>query len=129
MQIRTLAEAVSQYGREAYLLTIAHDGPHVGQVTIELRGGVIGCLPGPSATKNIAREAHVSLFWPPMEAGGYALIINGTATSERAAAGLVMAEIAVTKAVLHRAGRAAEDAGGPCASDCRRLVWEGAGRP
>ena len=26
--IRTLAEAISHYGREAYLLTVAKDGPH-----------------------------------------------------------------------------------------------------
>ena len=28
MPIRTLAEAISHYGREAYLLTVAEDGPH-----------------------------------------------------------------------------------------------------
>ena len=67
MPIRTLAEAISHYGREAYLLTVAKDGPHTSHVTIELRGGSIGCAVGASAAKNIAREPNVSLFWPPTE--------------------------------------------------------------
>jgi hypothetical protein len=41
MPIRTLAEAISTYGREAYLLTVAKDGPHTSNVTIELGGGRI----------------------------------------------------------------------------------------
>ena len=55
MPIRTLAEAISHYGRDAYLLTVAKDGPHTSHVTIELRGGSIGCAVGASAAKNIAR--------------------------------------------------------------------------
>ena len=82
MPIRTLAEAISHYGREAYLLTVAKDGPHTSNVTIELRGGGIGCNVGASAARNIAHQPNVSLFWPPTEPGGYALIVNGTAASE-----------------------------------------------
>src|ERR1700684_200001 len=74
MPIRTLAEAISHYGREAWLLTVAKDGPHTSPVTIELRGSSIGCALGASAARNIASEPNVSLFWPPMEPGGYALI-------------------------------------------------------
>jgi len=122
MPIRTLAEAISQYGRDAYLLTVAQDGPHTSNVTIELSGNRIGCNLGASATKNIAREPHVSLFWPPAEPGGYALIVNGTAASEQHPAGVATAEITVTKSVLHRPGPKPEGSDGPCASDCRRLT-------
>jgi len=122
MPIRTLADAISHYGREAYLLTVAKDGPHTSNVTIELRGGCIGCNVGISAAKNIAREPNVSLFWPPTEPGGYALIINGTAASEHRPAGVTMAEITLTKSVLHRPGSKPDDSDGPCASDCRRLT-------
>jgi hypothetical protein len=121
MPIRTLAEAISHYGHEAYLLTVAKDGPHTSNVTIELRGGCIGCNVGISAAKNIAREPNVSLFWPPTEPGGYALIVNGTA-SEHRLAGVTMAEVTVTKSVLHRPGPKPADSDGPCASDCRRLT-------
>ena len=122
MPIRTLAEAISHYGREAYLLTVAKDGPHTSNVTVELRDGRIGCNVGISAARNIAREPHVSLFWPPTEPGGYALIANGTAASEHQRTGVTMAEITLTKSVLHRPGPKPDDSDGPCASDCRRLT-------
>jgi hypothetical protein len=122
MPISTLAEAISHYGREAYLLTVAKDGPHTSNVTIELRGGGIGCNVGASAARNIALQPNVSLFWPPTEPGGYALIINGTAASEHRSAGVTMADITLTKSVLHRPGPKPVDSDGPCASDCRRLT-------
>ena len=122
MPIRTLAEAISHYGREAYLLTVAKDGPHTGNVTIELRGGNIGCAVGGSAAKNIAYAPNVSLFWPPTEPGGYDLIINGAAEGERRATGVTMAEITLTKSVLHRPGPRPGDSDAPCANDCRRLT-------
>ncbi len=122
MQIRTLAEAISQYGREAYLLTVAKDGPHTSNVTVELRGGCIGCTLGASAARNIAQVPNVSLFWPPTEPGGYALIVNGTAESEQRSTGVTTAEITLTKSVLHRPGARPDDSDGPCASDCRRLA-------
>jgi hypothetical protein len=122
MPIRTLAEAISYYGREAYLLTVAKNAPHTSNVTIELRGGCIGCNVGVSAARNIAGEPNVSLFWPPREVGDYALIVNGTAVSEPGLTGLAMAEITVTKSVLHRPGPKPDSSDGPCASDCRRLT-------
>ena len=122
MSIRTLADAISHYGREAYLLTVAKDGPHINNVTIEFRGGSIGCEVGMSAARNIAREPNVSLFWPPTEPGGYALIVNGTAASEHRLTGMTMAEITLTKSVLHRPGAKPDDSDGPCSSDCRRLA-------
>ena len=122
MQIRTLAEAISHYGREAYLLTVANDGPHTSNVTIELHGDCVDCNVGASAAKNIAHQPNVSLFWPPTEAGGYALIVNGTATSECQPTGVTMAQIMLTKSVLHRPGPKPDGSDGPCASDCRRLI-------
>jgi len=122
MPIRTLAEAISHYGREAYLLTVAKDGPHTSHVTIELRCSSIGCTVSASTANNIARQPNVSLLWPPTEPGGYALIVNGAATGERRPTGVTMAEITLTKSVLHRPGPRPDDSDGPCASDCRRLT-------
>jgi hypothetical protein len=122
MSIRTLAEAISSYGANAYLLTVAKDGPHTSNVTIELHGDHIGCTLGASAARNIAQAPNVSLFWPPAEPGGYALIVNGTAASEQRPTGVAMAEITITKSVLHRPGPKPADSDGPCASDCRRLT-------
>jgi hypothetical protein len=122
MPIRTHAEAISHYGHDAYLLTVAKDGPHTSNVTIELHGGSIGCNVGVSAGKNIAHDPNVSLFWPPTEPGGYALIANGTAASEHRLTGVTTAEITLTKSVLHRPGPKPNDSDGRCASDCRRLT-------
>lgn len=122
MSIRTLAEAISHYGPEAYLLTIAKDGPHTSDVTIEFRDGSISCDVGASAARNVARVPNVSLFWPPMERGGYSLIVNGTAASKPRPTGVTMVEITLTKSVLHRPGPKPADSDGPCASDCRRLI-------
>ena len=122
MPIRTLAEAISHYCHNAYLLTVAPDGPHTSHVTIQLRGSSIGCAVGASAARNIAREPNVSLFWPPTEPGGYALIINGAAAGERRPTGVTMAQITLTKSVLHRPGPKPGDSDGPCANDCRRLT-------
>lgn len=122
MQIRRLAEAIAHYGRDAYLLTVAKDGPHTSNVTIELSGGRIGCNVGVSAARNIACERNVSVFWPPTEPGGYALIVNGTAASEPRLTGVTTAEITVTKSVLHRPGPKPDDGYGLCGSDCRRLT-------
>lgn len=119
--MRTLAEAVSHYGPEAYLLTVAKDGPHTSNVTIEFREGGICCNVGASAARNIAVEPHISLFWPPTEPGGYALIVNGTAAGEHRQ-GVTTAEITLTKSVLHRPGPKPDGSDGPCASDCRRLT-------
>src|ERR1700741_804171 len=37
----TLDEAVARYGRDAYLLTIADDGPHTSFVSVDLKGNVM----------------------------------------------------------------------------------------
>ena len=74
---------VAQYGRDAYLLTIANDSPHMSLVSVDLKGNVIACAIGKSAARNIASKPNLSLFWPPREPGGYALVVNGTATGRR----------------------------------------------
>ncbi len=122
MPVTTLVEAISHYGREAWLLTVATDGPHTSHVTIELHGERIACALSASAARNIAREPNVSLFWPPTEPGGYALIVNGAATEDRRPTGGTTAEIKLTKSVLHRPGPGPDDSDGPCLADCRRLT-------
>ena len=67
MPAPTLAEAVAQYGRDAYLLTVAEDGPHTSFVglraaaTLErrARGGITSdvgmqCLLGVSRIKTVS---------------------------------------------------------------------------
>lgn len=122
MPVATLSEAIAEYGREAYLLTVGQDGPHTSQVSVDLRGNVIDCAIGASAARNIAGASGVSLFWPPKEQGGYAIIANGVAAGRRGPTGVALAEITLTKTVFHRSGPKPADSDGPCASDCRPIV-------
>ena len=107
---------VAQYGRDAYLLTIANDSPHMSLVSVDLKGNVIACAIGKSAARNIASKPNLS------QPGGYALVVNGTATGRREPGGVTRAEITLTKSVLHRAGPKPPDSDGPCTSDCRRIA-------
>jgi hypothetical protein len=65
----TLAEAVAQYGRDAYLLTIADNGPHTSFVSVDLKGNVVACAIGKSAARNMASVPNVSLFLAAKGAG------------------------------------------------------------
>lgn len=118
----TLADAIAEFGRDAYLLTVSKTGPHTSLVSVDLHDNTIGCPVGASAARNIASEPNVSLFWPPREPGGYAMIVNGIATGSVRPNGVTVAEISLTKSVLHRPGPKPEDGDGPCASDCRRIA-------
>jgi hypothetical protein len=122
MPAPTLCEAISEYGRAAYLLTFGKDGPHTSHVSVDLHGNVIGCAIGASAARNIATEPKVSLFWPPREPGGYAVIVNGIAAGRREPTGMTIAEITLTKSVFHRPGPKPAGGDGPCASDCRQIA-------
>ena len=122
MSTPTLAEALMQYGRDAYLLTMADDGPHTSFVSVDLKGNVITCAIGKTAARNIDGKSNVSLFWPPREPGGYALLVNGAATARHEPSGAARAEITLTKSVLHRPGPRLPDSDGPCASDCKRIA-------
>jgi hypothetical protein len=73
MPAPTLSEAITQYGRDAYLLTVGKERPHTSHVSVDVRGTVIGCALGASAAKNVSREPNVSLFWPPKECAGPSL--------------------------------------------------------
>ncbi len=117
----TLAEAMTEYGNDAYLLTISKSGPHTSHVSVHLCGNIIECAIGASAAQNISSEPNVSLFWPPNEPGGYAMIVNGVVSNKRETSGVSTTEITLTKSVLHRPGPKAPASAGHCTSDCRQL--------
>jgi hypothetical protein len=116
VSIEALAEAMTAHPY-AYLLTVSDDGrPHAVAVVPLLEGGALTMNVGHRSSANAsARPDGVSVIWPPAEAGGYSLIVDGHAT-----AGLEAVTVIPTKAVLHRpaapaAGPAPE---GSCGSDC-----------
>jgi len=119
---QTLANALQTYGHEALLLTVGEGGPHTCNVTVELAGRTIKCIPSKTATQNIHRVSSISLVWPAIEQVGYAIIANGVTHLDADPAGFSRAEITLTKSVFHRAGPRPEGKEGPCSSDCVELL-------
>lgn len=104
----------------AYLLTVSDDGrAHAVASQPRLADGsfTLDKL-GKRSRKHVLARPAVTLLWPPQDAGGYSLIVDGDATL----ADDVLV-IAPTRAVLHRPGPSPDPASA-CTSDCRELSLE-----
>lgn len=112
-----LAETVERFG-VCFLLTLGDKPrPHVGAVnSTVVDGSVRVSNVGRTGRGNAAAHEEVTLLWPPYEAGGHSLIVDGTTT-------IVDDRVDVTpvRAVLHRPAPAAQPTDGSCASDCAEL--------
>lgn len=119
----TISEALDAYGNTPYVLTVGDDGPHTSHSTVHLQSNgkaVTGPL-SKSAARNARVRPALSLFWPPMEPGGYGIIMNGTAKVDDGPGPAPLATITLTKAVLHRPGTPGPGHEGTCTSDCRPI--------
>jgi hypothetical protein len=116
--------------RLAYLITVDRDGrAHVATATPSVAGGRL-CVPGlgRGSRAAVATRPAVTLLWPPAEAHGHSLIVDGV--GELRGDDLI---VAPTRAVLHRPAvepsSDADDADG-CRADCIELpVAPGTTRP
>ena len=111
MEIQRLHEEVARYGSSPYLLTVSDDGrPHATAVTVTWDGAALVAVVGRRSAANAKDRPEVSLLWPPVDAEGFSLIIDGAAEvdGERVS-------VRPAAAVLHR-----QRADGP-GSDCVRL--------
>jgi hypothetical protein len=117
--VERLREAVEQFGRTPFLLTVSDDGrPHAVGVVADWDGPALRAAVGTRSAMNAEARPLVSLVWPPFEEGGYNLIVDGDAELVSGLEGTAVL-VTPTKAVLHRA--AAPDAEAPegaCGSDC-----------
>jgi hypothetical protein len=110
-----LADALTRYD-SAYLITVGDDHrPHTVMVESVLSDSIleVGVIGGRTA-ENVANHSEVTVLWPPREAGGYALMVDGRA--ELAGNQL---RVVPTKALLHRKampGSPAAESG--CLHDC-----------
>lgn len=122
LPIDQLRAESARFGTHPYLLTQGENGrPHAVAVSIEWQGDRILTSSGTRSTANVAARPLVSLLWPPVEAGGYSLIVDGD--------GCVIgngsdARISVTptRGVLHRPGVSTASAARGCGSDCIPLL-------
>lgn len=119
----TLREVLSEYGPKAYLLTMSSDGPHTSHVSVVQDKSGLSCAVSKSAARNISEKTPVSLLWPPLEKGGYSIVVNADATKTEKA-GIPTVKLALTKAVFHRPGQPTEDTPGVCRSDCKSIALD-----
>lgn len=115
-----LAELSDALGRHptAYLLVAGDERPHVGEVEVRMRDGVlVVARPGRTARRVVPHRPQVTVLLPPSEPGGYSLVVDG-------AAAVAGEELLVTPshAVLHRRPRPdSEPSPTGCHDDCRPL--------
>lgn len=101
--------------RFAYLLTVSDDGrPHAVAVTPAVVDGALVTETGRRTAANAAARPAVSLVYPPVEDGGYSLIVDADAAAEG-----TTVTLRPTSAVLHRPAPAGTPvAPGSCGADC-----------
>jgi hypothetical protein len=118
--LEKLRTASDERGGSAYLLTVTDDGrPHAVHVPLRWEGDVLATDVGRRSAHNAALRPSVSLLYPPVIAGDYSLIVDGTAEiTSRQGANVLIRPI---KAVLHRPA-AAFDPTSTCGADCVPLL-------
>jgi hypothetical protein len=111
VELDRLHEEVARFGPHPYLLTVSDDGrPHATSVTVGFDGEDLVAGVGRRSAANVAERPAISLLWPPIEDGGFSLIVDGVGSVEGERVNL-----RPEKAILHR-----QRADGP-GSDCVRL--------
>lgn len=120
VDLSELAGAVARHPT-AYLLVAGDERPHVGEVKVEVRDGVILVLrPGRTARRVLADRPLVTLLLPPYEPDGYSLVVDGSAEVVDDQGGHV--RISPSHAVLHRRPRPdSPPSATGCEGDCRPL--------
>lgn len=120
VNLERLRAEVERFGMAAYLLTVTDNArPHAVSVTLEWDGENLRAGTGASTAAYAGRRPEVCLLWPPLEAEGYSLIVDGTADTS-AEGDRAFVTVAPSKAVLHRS-RPSADGTGSNGSDCIAL--------
>jgi hypothetical protein len=113
-----LTQTIARYSI-VYLLTVSEgDRVHAVAADASVDGDRLRVPTlGRRSLANCAARPSVTLLWPPVDEGGYSLIVDGAA--EAADDGVL---VRPSRAVLHRSGAAADPAGptdaDACVSDC-----------
>lgn len=114
-----LEAKVGEYGW-AYLLTVRDDlRPHTVAVHPEWDHDVLTMSVGNTTVANAEARSLISLCYPPVVAGDYSLIVDGTATVDGN-----NVRFAPTGAVLHRPAERPDALGESptgCDSDCKPI--------
>lgn len=118
MNLDELASKLTEFG-SGYLLTVTTAGTvkAVNATPRVVDGGLLVERPGKGSLANAADRPSVTLLFPPPEAGGYTLLVDGEAS-----VGDDALRITPGSAVLHRPAEADGPVPeGECGNDCARL--------
>lgn len=120
--IPDLEAATREYGW-AYLLTVRDDlRPHIVAVNPVWERGTLAIEVGGGTARNAASRGAITLCYPPVDDGGYSLIVDGDAMVDHQTAERPSVRFVPTGAVLHRP--AAPGFGGSstgCGNDCEPI--------
>ena len=112
MGLDRLREEVEQYGLLPYLLTVSPEGtPHAVALPVGWEGDRFVGAAGRRTAENVQAHAVVTLLWPPLEPGGYSLIVDGEGVVDGD-----QVRVAPQKALLHRPSPGASL--NACGHDC-----------
>lgn len=118
VDLSELEDRIDGYGF-AYLITVGENQhAHLVAVTPAVGAGgiAVGGL-GRTSVANVTANPAVTLVWPPRDAGGYSLIVDGSAVG-----GDGQVTVTPTKAILHRPAIAAD--GTRVGNDCQPIDSE-----
>ena len=86
----------------AYLLTVGEAGrAHAVALRVEFEDDALVVSCGAGTASNAQQRPLVSLVWPPVEVGGFSLIVDGEAAAEQVGEGWRV-RVQPTGAVMHR---------------------------
>ncbi len=112
----------TRFGANPYLLTQGENGrPHAVAVSIEWHGDRIVASTGTRSAANVAARPLLSLLWPPVEPGGYSLMVDGDGRVIGSGADMRIS-VTLTRGVLQRPGKPAASTASGCSSDCIPLL-------
>lgn len=102
----------------AYLLTVRESQrPHIVAVTPEWVGQSMVMSVGRGTAANAAARPEITLCYPPVEDGGYSLIIDGRGSVDRDE----VLTFAPEGAVLHRPATPGSESATGCENDCKPI--------
>ena len=114
--LERLRDEMADFATEPYLLTVTEeDRPHCATVVVAWDADrLVVAAPSIWPGSEARGRRQVSLLWPPGQAGGYSLIVDGLADTM---VGGERRHILPIKAVLHRRGVASPSSISSCQSD------------
>jgi hypothetical protein len=122
VELEKLRDEAERFGAAPYLLTTSDDGrPHSVSVAAAWEGGTLVAKTGRRTAANAAARRLVSVLWPPREAGGYSLIVDGDASVEGSGEDARVV-VRPTRGVLHRPAASPAAIPDGCSADCKPLL-------